>query len=48
MDPNGLADPYCKLKLVPEDKEDKERTTKWKSKTKKATLNPTWNEDFVM
>ncbi|VDN09032.1 unnamed protein product [Dibothriocephalus latus] len=43
MDPNGLADPYVKLKITPA-----EDTSKIKLKTKiiRSTLNPQWNEEF--
>ncbi len=42
MDPNGLADPYVKIKLVPDDG----GKSKQKTKIQKGQLNPEWNETF--
>ena len=43
VDRNGLADPYIKLCLL----EDKE-STKLKSERKEKTLDPYFNESFLL
>ncbi|OAF68393.1 hypothetical protein A3Q56_03828, partial [Intoshia linei] len=43
MDPNGMADPYVKIKVIPCDS-----ISKMKTKIIKKTLNPQWNEKFKL
>ena len=47
MDPNGLSDPYVKLKLIPESSDSK-GGTKQKTNTWKKTLNPKFEETFAL
>ncbi|VDQ12397.1 unnamed protein product, partial [Trichobilharzia regenti] len=44
MDPNGLADPYVKIKFGPND----DLGRKFKTKTVKSNLNPIWDEKFTI
>ncbi|CAF4081518.1 unnamed protein product [Rotaria sp. Silwood2] len=50
MDPNGLSDPYVKIKLIPTtpDVSKKQLQSKYKTKTVRATLNPQWLEKFTI
>jgi len=44
MDPNGLADPYVKVRLVPESNSK----AKLKTKMVRSNLCPAWNETFSL
>ncbi|XP_075679736.1 calcium-dependent protein kinase C-like [Dermatophagoides pteronyssinus] len=48
MDPNGLSDPYVKVKLLSSNYQslnnNRESITKYKTKIIRNTLNPEWNE----
>lgn len=51
MDPNGLSDPYVKIKLIStaSDANKKQHVhVKHKTKTVRATLNPQWFEKFTV
>jgi len=44
MDPNGLADPYVKVRLIPE----ANGKAKLKTKMVRSNLCPAWNETFSL
>ncbi|UJR13916.1 hypothetical protein I4U23_000922 [Adineta vaga] len=50
MDPNGLSDPYVKIKLIPTTPGASARQfqTKYKTKVIRGTLNPIWNDNFTI
>jgi Ca2+-dependent lipid-binding protein len=50
MDPNGLSDPYVKIKLIPTtpDVTKKQLQSKFKTKKVSATLNPQWFEKYTL
>jgi classical protein kinase C len=50
MDPNGLSDPYVKIKLISQTSEanKKQHLGKYKTKTVRARLNPQWFEKLTM
>jgi len=47
MDPNGLSDPYVKVKLIPTIKRDSQ-SSKRKTTIREKNLNPQWNETLDM
>lgn len=50
MDPNGLADPYVKLKLINSANQTSKHINEshYKTKLVKANLNPQWNDTFAV
>nr|CAB3266770.1 rabphilin-3A [Phallusia mammillata] len=47
MDINGYSDPYVKMHIFPGIKKPQEEATKMRTKTKKKTLNPDFNETLT-
>lgn len=47
MDPNGLSDPYVKVKLIPSLKKDT-NDSKRKTTIREKSLNPVWGETLVV
>lgn len=44
MDANGLADPYVKLRMLP----DASNAAKQKTERQEKNLNPEWDETFFL
>jgi len=47
MDPNGLPDPYVKVKLIPTLKSE-HNNSKRKTTIREKSLNPVWGETLMM
>ena len=47
MDPNGLSDPYVKVKLIPALKSET-NNSKRKTTIREKSLNPVWGETLMV